>query len=171
MFELKFSSYNYIFNFFNSIKNQPIQNEFIIQNKFYINKIDIKFIQFISSNKIFLSSISNIDDCFYYETVVLCDLKKENELIKKYNLPKDFFSSQLAIEKKLHKQFWKQIPYKNDWIYDVDDLYISDTMIPFDKNQNFIDIINSTMYEYNPIDWYLGWELKSYYYDELFFFL
>lgn len=171
---------NYIFDvkniasIFNLEIKQTIQDIFITSYSKFINlngEFDIKFVQFISNNKIFLSSNSSADAFFYNELVLKNNFKKEQELIKKYNLPFDFFLNQKVIEKKLHNNFWKSIPYKNEWIYDIDDLYINNPQIPFYTNQNLVDLVNSSMYEYNPIDWYLGWELKYYHHYELFFFL
>lgn len=138
-------------------------------NKFY--KINLNFFKFISSKNIFFSSNDSIDAYFYNELIVKYGKIPKKQLIEKYNLPDDFFTKQIELENQIHKKFWDQIPWKNDWIYDVDELYLSDPIIPFYTNQNLIDLVNSSMYPYNPIDWYLGWELKSYYHYELFFFL
>jgi hypothetical protein len=153
---------------FNNLVELPFKINFSYIEK---TKIEKFFLQFINLNNIFLSSNNVVDAYFYNELVTKYDKIPKNILIEKFNLPKDFFSKQLELENKIHSNLWKKIPYKNDWVYDVDQLYVEKPLIPFYENQNLIDLVDSILDEDSVIDWYLGWELKNYYHYELFFFL
>lgn len=177
--------FDYIeFHFFENQKNEILvfdeklfhleKNFLDIKNLLNINTsnpLTNEFIKFISNTSILLSSDDAADLYLYNELVVKYGNIPWKNLIKKYNLSEDFFSNQILLEKKINWSFWSKIQYKNEWIYDVDDLYVSKPLIPFYANANLIELIDSSMYPFNPIDWYLGWEIGSYYHYELFFFL
>lgn len=167
-----------------------IYNEFVVKFKFGffdfeenstdilkiedLNSILMKnqtFIKFLTEKKIFLSTDNFLDDYLLNLTVDKYKNLNEKEIINKLNLPNDFFSKQKKIEKDLHNKLWKLIVYKNDWIYDVDELYLDDVVVPFKDNQYLIEMVENNLQPYNPLHWYLGWEVTSTHYYEVFHFL
>lgn len=149
-----------------------ILKDFRYTNNFSENCVDYDwFIKFLSENKIFFSSPSTVDDFWVNELVMKYNCLSSNDLVKKFDLSEDFFLDQEKLEQQVHDWFWGSIPYKDDRLYNIEDLYIDDIIVPYSTNEYLFKTVEATLHSYNPSRWQATWKFINTHYYEVFHFL